>query len=115
MNGGEQDGESGDLSMLTLGSPKLEDFLGGGCDDSGTQIVFAPSNKTRKIDKTSCSSPNFARPSSPEESHKQLVVAKTQDQASAKKAIESFGQRTSVYRGVTRYLNIITTSVYDIF
>ncbi|KAL8149481.1 AP2-like ethylene-responsive transcription factor AIL5 [Apium graveolens] len=103
MNGGEQDGESADLSMLTLGSPKLEDFLGGGCDDSGTQIVFAPSNKTRKIDKSSSSSPTFARPGSPEESQKQLVVAKPQDQPSSKKAIESFGQRTSVYRGVTRH------------
>ncbi|KAK1399810.1 AP2-like ethylene-responsive transcription factor AIL5 [Heracleum sosnowskyi] len=103
MIGGEQDGESADLSLLTLGSPKLEDFLGGGGEDSGAQTVFSRSNKTRKTDNNSSNSPTFARPSSPEESRKQLVVAKKQDQPPAKKAIESFGQRTSIYRGVTRH------------
>lgn len=95
--------------MLTLGSPKLEDFLGGGGEDSGAQTtVFSQSNKTRKIDTNSGSSPTFARPSSPEESQKQLVVAKTKDhEPPSKKPIESFGQRTSIYRGVTRYYILV--------
>ncbi|KAL1816212.1 hypothetical protein ACET3Z_018786 [Daucus carota] len=99
----EHDGESADLSMLTLGSPKLEDFLGGCADESGAQAVCARSNKARKVEHTSSASPSCARPGSPEDSQKQLVVAKPQDQAPAKKAIESFGQRTSIYRGVTRH------------
>lgn len=107
-SGVEHDGESTDLSMLTLGSPKLEDFLGGCADESGAQAVCARSNKARKVEHNSSASPSCARPGSPEDSQKQLVVVKPQDQAPAKKAIESFGQRTSIYRGVTRCLNILT-------
>ncbi|PWA66590.1 AP2/ERF domain-containing protein [Artemisia annua] len=77
------------LSILTDSSPKLEDFLGG-CGSAA-----------------STGSASFLRGYTADNNHQQLsTVANTppqQDNPPAKKAVDTFGQRTSIYRGVTRH------------
>ncbi|CAI9293672.1 unnamed protein product [Lactuca saligna] len=109
-----------DLSVLTDGSPKLEDFLGGcgsaASNGSGpdvchfqdeSQASMQPHDTTSIYDselKTIATS--FLRDFSTDNHQQQLAVVPTplkQDNSPAKKAVDTFGQRTSIYRGVTRH------------
>ncbi|KAK4853265.1 hypothetical protein QYF36_006292 [Acer negundo] len=100
------------LSIFT-GSPKLEDFLGGSCTSVGApphaqpQLGhFSPVNSEIYDSELKTIAASFLRGFANEStaSHKQppqnqLVPA----QSTPKKAIDTFGQRTSIYRGVTRH------------
>lgn len=110
-----------DLSMFS-GGPKLEDFLGGSATAGGAQPLLAhfaaapeghhpPVGAAEAYDselKTIAAS--FLRGYTAEQTD---VVARKQQQqqqplasseeAGAKKAVDTFGQRTSIYRGVTRH------------
>ncbi|KAG5563683.1 hypothetical protein RHGRI_000025 [Rhododendron griersonianum] len=113
---GEDASGATDLSIFTGGGcgvgPKLEDFLGGGgcssaaagdtdaCQFTGeAQEIYDSELKTIAA--------SFLRAFSSEQiadddAQKQLVVVAPPEQA-AKKAVDTFGQRTSIYRGVTRH------------
>ncbi|CAL5376646.1 unnamed protein product [Camellia sinensis] len=108
-------GGATELSILTGGSgggggPKLEDFLGGGATRTTDLCQFtgeAPTSvcETEIYDselKTIAAS--FLRGFSTDQTdaQKQLAVAPPPEPA-AKKAVDTFGQRTSIYRGVTRH------------
>ncbi|KAA8522760.1 hypothetical protein F0562_009078 [Nyssa sinensis] len=102
-----------DLSVLTgAGGPKLEDFLGG-CGNSVTGAADVcqfncetPANvsQTEIYDselKTIAAS--FLRGFSTEQTDTQKQLAVAPPEPAAKKAVDTFGQRTSIYRGVTRH------------
>lgn len=116
---GEDASGATDLSIFTgggCGGPKLEDFLGGGACSSaagdtdacqfeasenvtGSEILYDSELKTIAA--------SFLRAFSTEQitdddAQKQLVVVAQPEVPAAKKAIDTFGQRTSIYRGVTR-------------
>lgn len=113
---GEDASGATDLSIFTGGGcgvgPKLEDFLGGGgcssaaagdtdaCQFTGeAQEIYDSELKTIAA--------SFLRAFSSEQiadddAQKQLGVVAPPEQV-AKKAVDTFGQRTSIYRGVTRY------------
>ncbi|XP_059635834.1 AP2-like ethylene-responsive transcription factor AIL5 [Cornus florida] len=109
----EEDGAQ-DLSIVTGGGgPKLEDFLGGGCSTNSATTGATADACQFTVDTPVSVSANeiydselktiaasFLRGIS--DTQKQLVVAPPEP-AAAKKAVESFGQRTSIYRGVTRH------------
>nr|UOI87854.1 AP2-like ethylene-responsive transcription factor [Fraxinus mandshurica] len=97
-----------DLSIINGADPKLEDFLGGSGSggaaqfNGGTQVLVADSEIYDSEPKTIAAS--FLRGFSGEPSGNQqqlTVVAPTVPPA--KKPVENFGQRTSIYRGVTRH------------
>lgn len=69
-------------------SAKLENLLGSSSCEYGSEL--------KRIAAT------FLRTISADASHKQLAVV-----TPAKKAVETFGQRTSIYRGVTRSVSFI--------
>ncbi|KAI3827619.1 hypothetical protein L1987_01698 [Smallanthus sonchifolius] len=85
-----------------LTNPKLEDFLGG----SGPDASHFPDDTAAVYDselKTIAAS--FLHGFS-SDNHQQPAVTPTpvqQDNSPAKKAVDTFGQRTSIYRGVTRH------------
>nr|XP_043629677.1 AP2-like ethylene-responsive transcription factor AIL5 [Erigeron canadensis] len=115
-----------ELSILTDGSPKLEDFLGGCCSAASTgsanchfssddQSMQRPAHDTTTATPTAVASINydselFLRGFSAD-THQAAVVTsppppqqqQNQDSPPAKKAVDTFGQRTSIYRGVTRH------------
>ncbi|KAL6977775.1 hypothetical protein U1Q18_026561 [Sarracenia purpurea var. burkii] len=115
VDGREEDARSGatDLSIFTGGGPKLEDFLGG-CGNSATETAdvcqFTGETPTAEVcesdqifdSELKTIAASFLRAFSTEQAdaQKQLVVAPPE--AAAKKAVDNFGQRTSIYRGVTR-------------
>ncbi|XP_052198447.1 AP2-like ethylene-responsive transcription factor AIL5 [Diospyros lotus] len=102
-----------DLSMLTGGVPKLADFLGGcgGNSAAGATDVCqfaretpATVSETGMYDselKTIAAS--FLRGFSTEQSDNQKQLVAAPPEPAAKKAVDTFGQRTSIYRGVTRH------------
>ncbi|KAK6159079.1 hypothetical protein DH2020_006393 [Rehmannia glutinosa] len=87
------------LSVLGGGRPKLEDFLGGpgvaqpqeGINMSDVEIYDDSELKTITA--------GFLGAFSTDDAQKQLPVVAPPP----KKAVETFGQRTSIFRGVTRY------------
>lgn len=85
-----ENGGCTDLSML---GPKLEDFLGGGyaMKSPATETSDPP---TYDSDLNSITTAGFLPP----EAEKALAVP-----TDSIKSIDTFGQRTSIYRGVTRY------------
>jgi AP2-like factor (ANT lineage) len=109
----EKDAAAGatDLSMFTAG-PKLEDFLGGSAATAGAAPLAQFSNETQMT--LTMSEPemydselktiaaSFLRGFSTEKQ----TQAQKQPLAAAdpppKKPVDTFGQRTSIYRGVTR-------------
>ncbi|XAR51167.1 hypothetical protein NMG60_11005722 [Bertholletia excelsa] len=97
-------------SALASGCPKLEDFLGtaaggttGGCQFTTTETSSTVSEHEILYDselKTIAAS--FLRGFS----HTQKTLPaplRTPDPVTPKKAVDTFGQRTSIYRGVTRH------------
>ncbi|KAI3496191.1 hypothetical protein L1887_38545 [Cichorium endivia] len=113
-----------DLSVLTDGSPKLEDFLGGcgsaASTGSGPDVSHFPDESQTSMQphdtasiydsdlKTIATSflRGFSTDNHHQQLHQQLAVVPTpleQDNSPPKKAIDTFGQRTSIYRGVTRH------------
>lgn len=106
----EKDATAGatDLSMFTAG-PKLEDFLGGSTATAGAASMAQFSNETSPMTLT-ISEPemydselktiaaSFLRPQT-QPLKKPLAAA----DPPPKKAVDTFGQRTSIYRGVTRH------------
>ncbi|KAJ4959121.1 hypothetical protein NE237_026232 [Protea cynaroides] len=107
----EEDGNrAANLSMLTAG-PKLEDFLGG-CGGAGGNEAslgqFSGENHVTVADtsviydselKTIAAS--FLRGYSMEQTETEKPAAPLE--SASKKAVDTFGQRTSIYRGVTRH------------
>ncbi|CAN4123934.1 unnamed protein product [Withania somnifera] len=99
--------EGGDVD----GSPKLEDFLGGsGGSSSGSNTevcLFTPSATTTCQYGSELKSieASFLRNFSADQKNaqKQSAVVALPPDTPAKKAVETFGQRTSIYRGVTRH------------
>lgn len=113
-----------DLSIFSGGGPKLEDFLGGSATAGGAQPLLAhfaaapeahhlPVAAAEAYDselKTIAAS--FLRGYTAEQAD--VIVQKQQqpqqqqqplassEEAGAKKTVDTFGQRTSIYRGVTR-------------
>ncbi|KAL3841048.1 hypothetical protein ACJIZ3_025639 [Penstemon smallii] len=92
---------SATMDHLGGGGPKLEDFLsgsrGGGATShfhGGLQAVYDDHPDFKKLAAT------FLAGFSPQETPKHLVVAAPPP---AKKAVETIGHRTSVFRGVTRH------------
>ncbi|MQL88695.1 hypothetical protein Taro_021261 [Colocasia esculenta] len=121
-DGMEEDSGGGggapDLTMLTAGStgPKLEDFLGGcGGEPMGRfsdDSPGAPPNGGDGIydsDLKTIAAAGFLRgyPAEQQEvdggSSKAVAVATEATAVEPKKAVDTFGQRTSIYRGVTRH------------
>ncbi|KAI6680819.1 hypothetical protein NL676_034700 [Syzygium grande] len=114
-----------DLSIFSGGGPKLEDFLGGSATTGGAQPLLAhfaaapeahhpPVAAAEAYDselKTIAAS--FLRGYTAEQAD--VIVQKQQqpqqqqqplassEEAGAKKTVDTFGQRTSIYRGVTRH------------
>ncbi|KAE9462450.1 hypothetical protein C3L33_05656, partial [Rhododendron williamsianum] len=90
---GEDASGATDLSIFTGGGcgvgPKLEDFLGGGAVAPPQPEILMPASFLRAF-----SSEQIAD----DDAQKQLVVVAPPEQA-AKKAVDTFGQRTSIYRG----------------
>ncbi|KAL3532797.1 hypothetical protein ACH5RR_006318 [Cinchona calisaya] len=117
----------GNNGVFNCASPKLEDFLGGAaanggsssstdicqqlitCETSSSSALVNNNNNTTSTDlydselKTIAAS--FLRGYSTEqtESQKQLAIVPLAPEPPAKKAVETFGQRTSIFRGVTRH------------
>lgn len=96
-----------DLSIISGADPKLEDFLGGSGSGGatqfnvGTQVLVADSEIYDSELKTIAAS--FLRGFSGESSANQKqLTAVAQPEPPAKRPVENFGQRTSIYRGVTR-------------
>ncbi|RVW59528.1 AP2-like ethylene-responsive transcription factor AIL5 [Vitis vinifera] len=92
-----------------VGGPKLEDFLGGGGGGAGAGLdQFSAKTPAGLSDaeiyeselKTIAAS--FLRGFSSEQSEAQKQLALTPE-PSPKKSVDTFGQRTSIYRGVTRH------------
>ena len=92
-----------------VGGPKLEDFLGGGGGGAGAGLdQFSAKTPAGLSDaeiyeselKTIAAS--FLRGFSSEQSEAQKQLALTPE-PSPKKSVDTFGQRTSIYRGVTRW------------
>ncbi|KVI01409.1 AP2/ERF domain-containing protein [Cynara cardunculus var. scolymus] len=126
-----------DLSILTGGSPKLEDFLGGcgsaASSGSGPDVCHFPDESQSSMQPHDAASiydsdlktiaATFLRGFSTDNHHhlhQQLAVAPTptpppppQDNPPAKKAIDTFGQRTSIYRGVTRWTGRYEAHLWD--
>ncbi|KAI8570051.1 hypothetical protein RHMOL_Rhmol01G0003000 [Rhododendron molle] len=112
---GEDASGATDLSIFTGGGcgvgPKLEDFLGGsGCSSAAAGDTDAChfTGEAQEIydSELKTIAASFLRAFSSEQiadddAQKQLVVVSPPEQA-AKKAVDTFGQRTSIYRGVTR-------------
>lgn len=92
------------LSVLA-GAPKLEDFLGGAPAvaqfDGGVGMPDMEMYDDSEL-KTIATSflRGFSSDQQTDSSQKQITVP---PEPPAKKAVESFGQRTSIFRGVTRY------------
>ncbi|KAL2464300.1 AP2-like ethylene-responsive transcription factor AIL5 [Forsythia ovata] len=110
---GDQENGSGataisDLSIINGGDPKLEDFLGGSGSggaaqfNGGVQGLVTDAEIYDSELKTIAAS--FLRGFSGEQTgnQKQLTVVDPPEPP-AKKAVENFGHRTSIYRGVTRH------------
>ncbi|XP_043721625.1 AP2-like ethylene-responsive transcription factor AIL5 isoform X2 [Telopea speciosissima] len=112
----EEDGSrASNLSMLTAG-PKLEDFLGG-CGGGGAGgaaggqasfCQFSGENQVAVADTTGIYdselktiAASFLRGYSIEQTGTEKPVALVE--SASKKAVDTFGQRTSIYRGVTRH------------
>ncbi|XP_078443969.1 AP2-like ethylene-responsive transcription factor AIL5 [Wolffia australiana] len=93
-NGGEGREES------VSGGPKLEDFLGGGGRFSGEAAAAPPGGGIYDSELKNIAA-GFLRCSDQSDAEeKSKAVAAPPEQ---KKAVDTFGQRTSVYRGVTRH------------
>lgn len=96
-----QNGDASDRN-LPVGGPKLEDFLGGPTvaqfDGGPTMppVEMYDESELKSIAAT------FIQGFSTDQTQKQLAVAPP-----PKKAVETFGQRTSIFRGVTRYIYIL--------
>ncbi|KAF8400300.1 hypothetical protein HHK36_013597 [Tetracentron sinense] len=99
-----------DLSMLTSG-PKLEDFLGG-CGSTGAgagtslgqftiQNPATESNTGIYDSELKTIAASFLRGYSTETTGIEKAVVPVE--SAPKKAVDTFGQRTSIYRGVTRH------------
>ncbi|CAI9779635.1 unnamed protein product [Fraxinus pennsylvanica] len=97
-----------DLSIINGGDPKLEDFLGG--SGSGGAAQFSGGDQGLMDDAEIYDSElrtiaaGIQRGFSGEQTcnQKQLMVVAPPEPL-IKKAVENFGQRTSIYRGVTRH------------
>ncbi|PSS04281.1 AP2-like ethylene-responsive transcription factor [Actinidia chinensis var. chinensis] len=100
-----QDPSSGaitDLSIFT-GGPKLENFLGGGgaedvCQFTGTTPATNVSQTEIYDSELKTIAASFLRAFSTEQADGQKMLA-----VPSKKPVDTFGQRTSIYRGVTRH------------
>ncbi|XP_076916182.1 AP2-like ethylene-responsive transcription factor AIL5 [Bidens hawaiensis] len=95
------------LSVITDGSPKLEDFLGGCSSAASTGSGHFPDDHTASVydSELKTIAASFLHGFS-SDNQQQLAVTPTppqQDNSPAKKAVDTFGQRTSIYRGVTRH------------
>nr|WAK85950.1 transcription factor AP10 [Nothapodytes nimmoniana] len=108
-------GNPNDLGILSRTGPKLEDFLGGSGGDSCGLAADVGLFTAVTSAGTACNTgiydselktiaASFLRGFYTEknETHKQLAV-EPPPQPAVKKAVETFGQRTSIYRGVTRH------------
>ncbi|XP_071911326.1 AP2-like ethylene-responsive transcription factor AIL5 [Coffea arabica] len=115
-NNGASVTAAADLStVLNCSSPKLEDFLGGGSNGSCSSAdvcQFGGGNQTSALinadvydSELKSIAASFLRGYSTEqaESQKQLAAVPLAPEPPAKKAVETFGQRTSIFRGVTRH------------
>ncbi|KAM7473573.1 hypothetical protein LguiB_020816 [Lonicera macranthoides] len=117
-SGDEDASGATELSILTCGSPKLEDFLGGSgssgtggaaevCQFSAETAAAVSDTEIYDSDELKTIAASFLRGFSGEQHsnrQKQLAVVEPPPlEPPAKKAIDTFGQRTSIYRGVTRH------------
>lgn len=89
------------------GPPKFEDFLGGSSSSSNSEVyLFTPSAATTT---TTCEYGSELKNIAASFLHSFSADHKDSDQKQLavvtppKKAVETFGQRTSIYRGVTRH------------
>jgi AP2-like factor (ANT lineage) len=113
-----------DISLFTTSGPKLEDFLGcctttppsqqplGGqfsAETPGTTVTTVSDNSSSEIYDSELKtiaasflrgySSNDHQQTGSSQKHQQLLV---QSEHAPKKTVDTFGQRTSIYRGVTR-------------
>lgn len=116
-NNGASVTAAADLStVLNCSSPKLEDFLGAGsnssCSSAADVCQFSGGNQSSALisadvydSELKSIAASFLRGYSTEQvqSQKQLAVVPPAPEPLAKKAVETFGQRTSIFRGVTRH------------
>ncbi|KAL4182175.1 hypothetical protein AMTRI_Chr12g274610 [Amborella trichopoda] len=101
----EEGSGGGDLSMIASAAPpKLEDFLGGAFsghysgDFSGNHARKPNTNYDSDL-KSIAQGVLQVFPTSQSEVEKSILAS----DSSTKKSIDTFGQRTSIYRGVTRH------------
>lgn len=83
------------------GGPKLEDFLGGSA--AGAQFDGMPEMEMYDDSELKTIAASFLPGFSAEQTDNKQIEAAPPSDPPAKKAVESFGQRTSIFRGVTRY------------
>ncbi len=98
------------------GAPKMEDFLGG-LGGGGGAVAVAPAAAPE--DQLSCGelgsiAAGFLRRYPAPENAGGVTIAMATDAAAeladpARRTAETFGQRTSIYRGVTRYIYFAIT------
>lgn len=115
----EERGAAAELAAIAGAGPppKLEDFLGGGANGRnnndagrGDQVVSAATAEMYDSElkflaagflsgATGTTAPTISPAVAPQEQADPKMTAPAPEQ---KKAVDSFGQRTSIYRGVTR-------------
>ncbi|KAJ1273237.1 hypothetical protein BS78_06G263900 [Paspalum vaginatum] len=111
----EERGAAAELAAIAGAAPppKLEDFLGGG-GGGGGPVMAAPTEAAEMYDSDlkfiaaagflSGGSAGAAAPSSLDQPDPKLALpAAAAPAPEQRKAVDSFGQRTSIYRGVTRH------------
>ncbi|GFP95491.1 ap2-like ethylene-responsive transcription factor ail5 [Phtheirospermum japonicum] len=120
--GGVVDQENGATAHQAVlgdggGRPKLEDFLGGAgatSDAGGAQgINMAGVEIYDNSELKSITAGLFGGFSTDHMTQKQLEVADVPEPPAKKAAVENFGQRTSVYRGVTRWTGRYEAHLWD--
>ncbi|XP_059286468.1 AP2-like ethylene-responsive transcription factor AIL5 [Lycium ferocissimum] len=92
------------------GPPKLENFLGGSSSGSNNEVCLFSTPSATTTNATSCEygselksiAASFLRTFSADHNDANKLLAVVPE-TPTKKAVETFGQRTSIYRGVTRH------------
>jgi AP2-like factor (ANT lineage) len=87
-------------------SPKMEDFLGGGGSGMGAPPATAAEDQLVCGELGSIAAGflrQYPTPGAVENPGAVTVATEVAESDQARRAVETFGQRTSIYRGVTRY------------
>ncbi|KAG1326424.1 AP2-like ethylene-responsive transcription factor AIL5 [Cocos nucifera] len=99
----EERGGSAEVAALAVMGPKLEDFLGGCGEPRGRYSGGEAGDAAGIYDSELKHIAAGYLQGLPPAEHQDSEMAKVVAPAESRKAVETFGQRTSIYRGVTRH------------